>query len=70
MIPEPIPIRGDEELFKDYKFFKDNVNLKKYGSNKYERINLIADLIKYEQPVHKEDIYESMKVILNKKKKD
>ena len=30
---------------------------------------LIADLIKYEQPIHIEDIYEFMKIILNKNKK-
>ena len=63
--PEQVPTAPREDLFKDYKFFKDNVNLNKYRS----KIDLIADLIRYEQPIHIEDIYESMKIILNKKKK-
>ena len=70
--PAPKPIQAPtvqgENLFKDYKFFKDNANLNKYGSTRYARIGLIEDLIKYEQPIHIDDIYEAMKIILNKKK--
>ena len=67
--PKPVPAVPDEELFKDYEFFKDYVNLNNYASNRYGHIALIADLIKYEQPIHIDDIYESMKILLNKKKK-
>ena len=67
--PKPIHTVPDEDLFKDYEYFKDNVKLNRYGSTRIGRVNLIADLIKYEQPIHIEDIYESMKIFLNKKKK-
>lgn len=63
--PEQVPRVQGEVLFKDYKFFKDDVNLNGYGSN----IDIISDLIKYEQPIHIDNINESMKIILNKKKK-
>lgn len=59
------PMIVGEDLFNDYKFFKDDVNLNKYGSD----IDVLEDLIKYEQPIHIDDICESMKIILNKKKK-
>lgn len=62
--PKPVPTVHSEDLFKDYKFFKDNVNLNKYGFNRRGRQNLVVDLIKYEQPIHIEDIYEAMKIIL------
>ena len=68
--PKPRQIRTqNEDLFKDYEFFKDNVNLNKYKLDTSGRMALIADLIKYEQPIHIEDIYEFMKIILNKNKK-
>ena len=62
--PKPVPKVHREDLFIDYKFFKDSGNL-----NKYNRVELIENLIKYEQPIHIDDIYESMKIILNEKKK-
>ena len=51
-------------MFKDYEFFKDAENL-----NKYAQVEFIENLIKYEQPIHIEDIYENMKSILKEKKK-
>lgn len=63
--PKPGPTVPEEDLFVDYKFFKDNRNFNKYNSKR----DLIADLIKYEQPIHIDDIYESMKIMLNHKKK-
>ena len=65
---KPVPTVLKEELFKDYEFFKYKVNLNNYSS-RYGNIKLIEDLIKYEQPIHIDDIYESMKIFLNKKKK-
>ena len=68
--PKPSPMMPGEDLFKDYEFFKKNMNLKKYEPNKYGQINFIKDLIKFEQPIHIEDLYENMKIILKDKKKD
>ena len=66
--PQSVPTEQSEDLFKDYKFFNDKVDLNYYGSSKYEQTVLIVNLIKYEQPIHIEDIYESMKMMLNKKR--
>ena len=61
---KPVPTEKEKDLFKDYEFFKDTGSL-----NKYTQTELIENLIKSEQPIHIEDIYETMKKILKEKKK-
>lgn len=61
---KPVPTEKEKDLFKDYEFFKDTGSL-----NKYTQTELIENLIKSEHPIHIEDIYETMKKILNEKKK-
>ncbi|SDA45155.1 DUF4011 domain-containing protein [Methanobrevibacter millerae] len=69
--PEPTAISPTVEYFKDYVYFKDNVDLNNYNlSSRLELKDLVRNMVKLEGPVHIDDIYDTMKIILSSKRKD